>query len=462
MNYRRSDSDDDIHAPIEQTEHHEPVVLKIDGVFKLKLSQLKYFTFVVIGIAILWPWNCFLSASAYYGLRFIGSPKLSKVYSSTMMSVSTITSTLYNYYLSQKQTGADYKRRVHVGFNMTIVIFTFMAITCVVQLFLDMNDTLFFILIMVMVLTSATATCLAQNGTMAIVNVMGEIYANAVMVGQAVAGVLPSCALIVSILLVGEKSSKEEKVDKDFGVFVYYITASLICVISIGLLYLIEHHKPQSAYQKLNDLMEMGEGTALQQEPDIDVVEDVPSQKLFIPFSQLWSKLNLVVMTIFFTFGITLVFPVFASVVESTNTNLKYRLFSKQIYIPFVYLMWNLGDLMGRLMCGYPKLHMLITTPRTMFIYSLARLAFIPLFMTCNIHPGISQPFIKSDFWYILLQTLFGISNGQLCTSAFMIVGKLCDSDDEKEAAGGFTTVFLSVGLAVGSVFSYLIVLMVG
>lgn len=91
-----------------------------------------------------------------------------------------------------------------MGFNMTIAIFSFMAITCVVQLFLDMNDTLFFILIMIMVLTSAAATCLAQNGTMAIVNVMGEIYANAVMVGQAVAGVLPSCALIISILLVGQ------------------------------------------------------------------------------------------------------------------------------------------------------------------------------------------------------------------------------------------------------------------
>lgn len=38
MNYRRSDSDDDIHAPIEQTEHHEPVVLKIDGVFKLVIA----------------------------------------------------------------------------------------------------------------------------------------------------------------------------------------------------------------------------------------------------------------------------------------------------------------------------------------------------------------------------------------------------------------------------------------
>ena len=42
-----------------------------------------------------------------------------------------------------------------------------------------------------------------------------------------------------------------------------------------------------------------------------------------------------------------------------------------------------------------------------------------------------------------------------------MIVGDYCDTDEEKEAAGGFTTVFLSTGLAVGSVLSYLLVLVV-
>ena len=76
---------------------HDPTIFQINGLLKIKLSQFKYFTFTVIGIALLWPWNCFLSASAYYGERFVNSPSLVKVYSSTMMSVSTITSTAYNF-----------------------------------------------------------------------------------------------------------------------------------------------------------------------------------------------------------------------------------------------------------------------------------------------------------------------------------------------------------------------------
>ena len=194
---------------------HDPTIFQINGLLKIKLSQFKYFTFTVIGIALLWPWNCFLSASAYYGERFVNSPSLVKVYSSTMMSVSTITSTAYNFYLSQRQTNVNYNFRVQAGFCITIFVFLFMAVSCVSDWIIDMNDSAFFTTLMFMVLLSAMATCLAQNGTMAIVNVLGGIYANAVMVGQAVAGVLPACALIISILLVGDKvSDQHHRVEK--------------------------------------------------------------------------------------------------------------------------------------------------------------------------------------------------------------------------------------------------------
>ncbi|CAI5759656.1 unnamed protein product [Candida verbasci] len=436
---------------------HDPIVFKLSNYFHLKLSTLKYITFTIIGIALLWPWNCFLSASGYYSERFINSPKLIKIYSSTMMSISTLTSTIYNFYLSQNQTNVNYNFRIKFGFYLTFFIFTIMAFSCILSFFIHLNDILFFNILMTMVLISSMATCLAQNGTMAIVNVLGSIYANAVMVGQAIAGVLPSSALIISILIVGDKKKvKDEHVDKDFGLFIYYITASLISMVSIGLLFLTTHCKEKQTYQRLNEIMEEPE----EEEEGANVNEDVHQQKEFVPFTQLWSKLKLIVLTIFFTFSITLIFPIFASTVTSNNTNSSSKFFKKNIFIPFIYFVWNIGDLMGRLLCGYPKLKFLIKNPKNQIIYSLARLIFIPLFLTCNIHPEDSKfkPIINSDLWYILLQFLFGISNGQLCTSAFMTVAKYCDTNDEKEAAGGFTSVFLSFGLAAGSLFSYLLV----
>ncbi|KAK6465871.1 nucleoside transporter-domain-containing protein [Scheffersomyces coipomensis] len=451
-------------SPSQQHVEYDPVVFHISSYFKLTLSQLRYITFTIVGIALLWPWNAFLSASAYYGDRFSHSPNLIKIYSSTMMSVSTITSTLYNYYLSQAQAGVSYKFRVNIGLWLTIFVFIFMSISCISDLLIMMDDIAFFSILMIMVLMSAMATCLAQNGTMAIVNVLGGIYANAVMVGQAVAGVLPALALIISILLVGDKKSnstdEDYHVEKNYGVFVYYITASLISIISILLVYWINHHKVESAYNALNEIAE--EEQPLNSSSDIIDEPDI-KQKQHVPFSVLWSKLKLIVSTIFLTFSITLIFPVFASTIESVHINSTFWFYRKEIYIPFIYLIWNLGDLLGRILCGYPRLHMIITNPKTLILYSISRLVFIPLFFTCNIHPytaaNQSSAIINSDAWYILLQLLFGISNGQLCTSCFMIVGDFCDTDEEKEAAGGFTSVFLSVGLAAGSVLSYLLVI---
>ncbi|KAM9894998.1 hypothetical protein OXX79_008351 [Metschnikowia pulcherrima] len=437
---------------------HDPVLWRVSNI-SVTLSQLQYVTFTMIGVALLWPWNCFLSASAYYGERFSHTPSLMKTYSSTMMTVSTIASTTYNYYLSQKQTGVDYKYRINMGLALTIGVFVIMAFSCVVQLFIQMKDYVFFFLLMLMVLVSAMATCLAQNGTMATVNVMGQIYTNGVMVGQAIAGILPSVALIISILLVGEKGhgknpADDRYVDKNFGLFVYYITASLVSIASIAFLALISYHKSETTYRALTELVSAEEG-------DLNDSEDVYVQKTHIPFNVLWSKLKTIVSTIFLTFAVTLSFPVFASIVESVHVDSHFILLRKNIYIPFIYFVWNLGDLLGRIFCGGSKSRVLIRTPRTLLLYSVARLVFIPLFLMCNIHPRGKSAVINSDVWYIMLQFLFGFSNGQLITSCFMVVGDHCDTSEEKEAAGGFTSVFLSVGLAVGSILSYLLVLVV-
>ncbi|XXZ98826.1 hypothetical protein QA089_001336 [Meyerozyma guilliermondii] len=435
------------------------------GNFTVTRAQFKYITFTIIGVSLLWPWNCFLSASAYYGERFVGSPSLAKTYSSTMMTVSTITSLIYNYYLSQAQTGANYHRRVNLGLGITAAIFCLMAFSCVLEIFLAMNDTVFFFGLMTMVLVSAAATCLAQNGTMALVNVLGSIYANGVMVGQAIAGVLPSVALIASLLIVGEtKTEGKRNVESNFGLFLYYITASLVSLVGMGLLYIVAK-KGDNEYRALEDARDengdhigvgIGDGDvggSGEYGEELDV-----GQSRHVPFHVLWSKLKYLVSTIVTTFAVTLVFPVFASNVQSVHEGSGW-VFKKAIFVPFIYFVWNMGDVLGRILCGTPGSRLLIRNQKVLLLYSVLRIVYVPLFLTCNVHPEKGALF-ASDIWYIMLQFTFGLSNGQCCTSAFMVVGDHCDDDDEKEAAGGFTTVFLSFGLALGSVASYVVAMM--
>lgn len=447
-------------SPVE----YDPVIFKASRI-QFKFSQLKYITFLFIGVAVLWPWNCFLSATTYYTKRFENTPVLAKLMASTVMFFSSFMSAFFNTYLSRTQENVSYTNRAYSGLLITIIVFLIMAISCVSDLFIRMKDEVFFALLITLVLISAMGTCLAQNGTMAIVNVLGgNVNANGFMVGQAVAGILPSIVLIISTLAVDEKTIEDNGhhyVDKNYGVFVYYITASLVSIVAIVMLYFMNFYRKESAYRELTEVYEEEplSHEEHQHEPEL-------TQSKYVPFSLLWSKLKLIVSTIFITFSITLIFPVFAATTVSVNSGSSNILFQSKIFIPFIFFVWNLGDLLGRIFCGWKGIIQsifFVKNPKKLFTYAWLRLLFIPLFLTCNYKQGpAGQPgaLIASDTWYILLQLAFGLSNGQISTCCFMIVADYCDDDDEKEAAGGFTTVFLSWGLVFGSILSYLLVML--
>lgn len=445
----------------------DKIVFEMFGI-RLRLSQLKYISFMITGVALLWPWNCYLSASEYFTERFVLDSKLSNSYSSTMMTISTITSLVWNFVLSQRQLNVDYGKRLKDGQVMGILIFGIVGLSCV--MLTDVNPTLYFIFIMATVLFSSLATCVSQNGTMALVNLLGPIYANGVMVGQAIAGVLPSITLIVSVLgsNISSKDAEERKSEKNFGVMFYFFTSCLVSVLSIVSYRLVEYFdEVDERYQELEQEQPISMIDNTQVKPDDatppEIDEDWELQRSVanehVKFSYLWSRLKSIVITIFLTFAVSLVFPVFASTVQSTNYNNHpdSALLNKNVYIPFIFLIWNAGDLVGRLVCAWDFFK--VSDPRKLMVYSVARILFCPLFFLCNIKNNGAV--VDSDLFYILLQFMFGFSNGQLCSSCFMDVTHFVEGENEQKAAGGFTAVFLSFGLAFGSVMSYIFVWMI-
>ncbi|CCH45268.1 Equilibrative nucleoside transporter 3 [Wickerhamomyces ciferrii] len=412
---------------------HTVIFSFYDGRFQLSLAQLRYFTFLSIDISILWPWNCFLSASVYFIKKFGAGSNLSNNYSSTMMTVSTLTSFALNSYLSTKQF-ANFVNRIKLG---CLINFSIFIILSLIELFWPtLNSGSYFTFVMLLILLSSVGTCFQQNGCMAIVNVLGPIYAQAVMVGQAIAGVLPSIALMLSNLLYPSKSD-----DSNGGIVIYFVATSIITLISILLLLITNRYK--------DDL-----GTDIEHESPISSQQQ-PSE--YVPFAVLFDKLKFIVSSIFTIFVITLVFPVFASNITSVNPNWG-KLTSDNIYIPFIFLVWNLGDLAGRMVCAYPQF--VISSDRKLLLYSVLRFVNVPLFFFCNLSKNKGNPIVDSDLFYILLQFTFGFTNGHNLSCCFMNVANYVD-DEQKEAAGGFTTIFLSLGLAAGSIFSYLFVLII-
>ncbi|KAG7876389.1 hypothetical protein KL938_004457 [Ogataea parapolymorpha] len=396
-----------------------------------RLSALKYVCFLVCGIANLWPWNCFLSASEYFQDSFSSKPVLANTYSSSMMTISTLASASFNLYLSQKQKGADYRFRLNVGNMLQAAVFLLLTISTFIK---NKPAVLYFVYVMISVFVSSCATSFAQVGVLALVNLEGPIYANANVVGNAVAGVLPSISLIVSIFLSKTQS------DRDREVFNYFFTSLCIEFLALSLIWITYRYKAKAGQFQM-----LSSDTTL----ELDDESTLEPEEEHVSFRELWHILKYVQIAIFLTLSLTLTFPVFASNVLSDKIDKKY-------FVPIAFLLWNLGDLGGRVITASPWF--VLEDQRKMIIYAALRVLFIPLFMMCNLQ---GRGGVFGDFIYLLLQLLFGLSNGQLFSSAFMTMGVLLTSDKEKKAAGGFTAFLINVALLFGSVVSYIFVYLV-
>jgi equilibrative nucleoside transporter 1/2/3 len=130
------------------------------------------------------------------------------------------------------------------------------------------------------------------------------------------------------------------------------------------------------------------------------------------------------------------------------------------------FLLFNIGDLAGRLLCSFPRL--LVWSRSRLVLFSLARTLFIPLFLACNVQrpssvPGApsSAPWIASDLLFFMLMLAFGASNGYVGTMGMIAAPSLEHNErlkgrrEDVDTAATVATFCLTMGLAIGSVASF-------
>lgn len=172
----------------------------------------------------------------------------------------------------------------------------------------------------------------------------------------------------------------------------------------------------------------------------------------------LWTllkKLRWLAAAVFTCFALTMLFPVFTQEILSVRpAEDAPRLLRPACFIPLAFLLWNAGDLTGRLLTLLPALS-LVRYPRALFAISLARLGFVPLYLLCNIR-GRGAIVGGDVFYLVFVQFLFGMTNGYLGSSCMMGAGEWVEVE-EREAAGGFMGLMLVGGLTAGSLLSFLV-----
>ena len=401
----------------------------------------------------------FLAAAPYFAHRFRANAWILSHFQSAEISVSCVMNLTSMVILTKMQKNASYPRRISLSLIINITCFVLLSVS---TLFWTKAG-VYFGFLMLMIFLASLSTGLIQNGLFAYVSGFGRSeYTQAIMTGQAVAGVLPPMAQIIAVLAVPptEGDGEKDPSQNPESAFIYFLTATAVSVISLLAFFYLLRRRSSTTGQVEATVESARKPTANGASDGAAVNGDLardegdhnqgirPSEqpKASIPLTTLFRKVPFLALGVFLCFAITMVFPVFTASIRSVSN------LSDAVFIPVAFLIWNLGDLLGRLATLYTRIN-LTHYPFALFCLSMARLVFIPLYMLCNI--GGRGAVVQSDVFYlIVVQFLFGLSNGYLGSNCMMGAGDWV-KEEEREAAGGFMGLCLVGGLTVGSLLSF-------
>jgi equilibrative nucleoside transporter 1/2/3 len=401
----------------------------------------------------------FLAAAPYFAHRFRSNTWLLKHFQSAEVSVSCFVNLTSMIALSKFQKNASYPRRIIMSLFIYMICFVLLSISTLFHT----SAGVYFGFLMAVIPFASLSTGLIQNGLFAYVTGFGRAeYTQAIMAGQAIAGVLPPLAQIVAVLAVPAKDPKQETEgppepsENPWSAFAYFTAATAVSIISLfAFIYLLRRRGSLSlSDSKINDVAKTtangtSEGSAANgnlpaESEDYDPPFEIPPRDS-IPLTTLFRKLPFLSLAVFICFGVTMVFPVFTASIQSVNST------PGDVFVPVAFLVWNLGDLLGRLITLYPTIN-LTHYPFALFCFAMSRFIFIPLYMLCNV--GGNGAVVKSDIFYLVVQLLFGMTSGYIGSNCMMAIPEWV-KEEEREAAGGYMGLCLVAGLTAGSLLSF-------
>lgn len=405
----------------------------------------------------------FLAASPYFASRFVDDHWATENFQSAILSVSTLTNLGSMLALTNMQRSANYPNRIKLALLINTVAFALLTLST--SIFTAVSPRWYLTFLLVDVCFAALATGLFQNGAFAFAASFGRPeYTQAIMAGQGVAGVLPALAQIVSVLVVpppsqdsspgGKNTSSGDAAADPVGsaAFIYFLTAVLVSFCTfLAFLPLVRRHDRLVEARMATSHPDLA-ASMLSTHSHHDIQEAEQAARKVVGMRALFRKLHWLAGAVFMCFAVAMFFPVFTAKIPSTNEG--GRMFDAEVFIPLAFFAWNLGDLLGRVVTvGQWNAVVRTRMPSLLFVVSVARAAFLPLYLLCNIRGRGAV--VPSDFFYlVVVQFPFGLTNGWLASNS-MIGATEWVEEDEREAAGGFMGLSLVSGLAVGSLLSF-------
>ena len=167
-----------------------------------------------------------------------------------------------------------------------------------------------------------------------------------------------------------------------------------------------------------------------------------------------WKVVKLPSLALFLTYLVTLaIFPVITSDLTSVKECRSGSRIRNDMFVPLTFLIFNLGDLLGRFVVadeGVEKSRREL--PPKLVWASLARLAFVPLFLFCFSRKSMYKDMaINDDTFSWFVQMAMAVFNGVLTTVSFSVVATLVPPDETaQQMASSILNLSLCMGLVAG------------
>ncbi|KAI0921408.1 hypothetical protein AcW1_004606 [Taiwanofungus camphoratus] len=423
----------------------------------------------ILGCAVLLPWNVMITATPFFLSRLDGSPMKSSF--SSYLST-TFTAANFGFLAHATATSKQSVNGRRVLWSLSCLAFLTAALT--ISTWIHLPPGLFFVFVLLNGIIQAAAGSYLQTAVVAVASLFGPKAMQATMSGQAAVGVAVSGVQALSSAISVHSAPSPQVAPLAASRTPEEISASIFFGLSTAFLLASEGVHAWMitlpAYKTLvaRSRNHRGSGTEIAGMSDElqSLTPDVSEHRRLSGKQQIFRlvKLNLPFnFSVAYVFFITLcVFPPITVSIQSVNPSTHPLLFGAVHF-----LMYNIGDFLGRWLCSIPRL--LIWSARRLLMLSLARTLFIPLFLMCNIQwasrgaspAASSAPIINSDVLFMLLLLLFGLSNGYVSSMCMISAPSLTHNPrmrgraEDVDGAATVASFCLVGGLALGSIASF-------
>ncbi|KFP51514.1 Equilibrative nucleoside transporter 3, partial [Cathartes aura] len=418
-----------------------------------------YVIFFLLGIGSLLPWNFFITAKHYWTYKLQNcsdqadpagqaASDLRDFFESYISIASTVPSVLCligNFLLVNKVPAS-----VRILSSLFVMLAVFLVITVLVKVDTSAWTTCFFALTIGCVVVSSASTVFASS-IFGLSSRFPMKNLQALVSGQAMGGTISAVASVIDLAAAADVTD---------STLAYFLTADIFIVICI-MVYLLLPRLEYSSQEESPSLAteppdSSAEGEA---EPGGTTNTSFLTKSTSIPpLRPILQKTALLGFCLFYVFFISIIiFPSLSSNIDSVSKSLGSP-WSTKYFAPLTsFLLYNFADWCGRQITAWIQ----VPGPKSKLLPALVllRTIFLPLFILSNYQPRahIQTVVFNRDIYPVVFTALLGLSNGYLGTLVIVYGPKIVPKE-LAEAAGVVMTFYLTLGLAVGSACSVLVV----